>query len=409
MLCDRQKPIHGCPPSLPLMMLLCVLPSISIHFLVYSVKVKSAPVRVGIHTIIRCVNVAASQDTDIFTQSIPILLRWATTRRYPPLTKMSLTLAFPLADPLREALDKFKEPLATMRAVIVGIDNETLVLHGEPIEATENLTADLTAVRKVMPVDVPRFVMIKLEEKSFSEVMFVPEGTKPKVKMLYAGSSAHLREVSRLAIGTDIHVVSVDEINPTLFGRDIQAERAELRTEKEKIAQELATMEVAPQRSAIELPAGVQSPLNPAGIEAVLGIKDKKLRAATFKLDGGNTLLDKTAAYAEDDAAESWLKLLPEDEPRFAVINFKNDAIVLLYLCPDGCKPKVKMPYAATKASFVSQLTHLETKPKKSVETNSAKGADILIDEALNGAQLEDDAKPIAPKSVMPKGPRMLI
>lgn len=324
----------------------------------------------------------------------------------PPRISMSLTLAFPFADNLRDVLDKFKEPLATTRAVIVAIDNETLVLHDQPIEATENLTADLTAVRKVMPTDVPRFVLVKLDEKSFAAILFVPEGTKPKVKMLYAGSSAHLRENSRLAIATDTHVVNVDEINPTLFGRDIQAERAELRTEKEKIQEEVAKMEVAPQRS-VELPAGVQCPLNVAGIEAVLGIKDKKLRAATFKLEGTDTVVDKTVDFSET-SSESWLAILPEDEPRFAVINYKDD-IVMLYLCPDSCKPKVKMPYAASKSSIVRQLTHLEAKPRKSIETSSAKGADVLLEEALNAPQLEDDAKPIAPKSVMPKGPRMLI
>ncbi|CUG91607.1 G-actin binding protein, putative [Bodo saltans] len=319
---------------------------------------------------------------------------------------MSLTLAFPLGDSLRDALDKFKEPLAVIRAVIVGIDNETLVLHGAPIEATENLTSDLAAVRKIMPLDVPRFVMVKLEEKSFAEILYVPEGTKPKVKMLYAGSSAHLREQSRLAIATDTHVISVDEINPTLFGRDIEAERVELRTEKEKIKEEIAKMEIAPQRSAVELPAGTQQPLNAAAIDVVIAIKDKKLRAATFKLEGAEIVVDKTVDIAET-SHESWISILPAEEPRFAVINFREDAIILLYLCPDSCKPKVKMPYAASKGSFTRQLTHLEAKPKKSVETSSAKGVDAVIDEALDAPQLEDDAKPIAPKSIMPKGPRM--
>lgn len=324
---------------------------------------------------------------------------------------MSITLTFPIAGPLREALDHMKDPLSTTRAVMVVVDNETLALHGNPVEATEELTHDLAKVRAQLNEQNAggcAFVIVKLEEKQFAQIMLIPEGTKPKVKMQYAGSSAHLREESRLAIATDTHVVKVDEILPTLFGRDIAAERQELRSDKEKIQVEIAAMEIAPQKP-VGLP-GVANPLDDDALVAVQDVKLKKLRAAIFTVHAKGVSVDKTLPIASTATAD-WTSLLPAEEPRFVLLTWRDDAAstVLVYVCPEGCKPRIKMPYASSKASFVAQINHQDVKLRKSIEVGSTDGIDSVIEEHLSGPQLEDDVKPIAPKSIMPKGPRMLI
>lgn len=322
---------------------------------------------------------------------------------------MSIALNFPIATPLRESMDAMKQPLALTRALVVTIDNETLVLSGTPVEATTDLGADLATIRKQLTVDHCAFVLIKLDEKQFSLVMYIPEGTKPKVKMQYAGSSAHLRDASLLAIGTDTHIVHLDELAPTLFGRDIVAERKELMTSDEVVRAEIDKMEIAPQKP-VGLP-GVANPLEEEALVAVLDLKQKKLRAATFVVTAKGTIaVEKKSPLGSSDDAASWASLLSAEEPRFAIINWKDtDSVVLLYVCPEGCKPKLKMPYATSKASFVAQLAHQELKPKKSVEVGSVADAATAIEEALNAPQLDEEVKPIAPRSIMPKGPRMLI
>lgn len=327
---------------------------------------------------------------------------------------MALILTFPLADPLRAALDKMRDNLSTIRAVIVTVESEVLVLKGEPFEATLSLDADLAKVREFITKEALSccFVLVKLDEKKFNQVMFVADGTKPKVKMQYASSAAHLRESSRFAIPTDIHIVAVDEINAALFGRDVAAERPEMMTEKEKLVEEISKMEVATQKP--QGMPGVATPLDDAALTALQAFRQGDVQALSFTVHAKGISVDGT--MKKEDKHEEWVKLIPEAQPRFVLIHWGAEAgegpakdVVLVYICPAGCKPKDRMPYASTKASFVAQVGHQEIKLRKSVETDDASSAEATVKEALTAPQLEEDVKPIAPKSVMPKGPRMLM
>ena len=100
---------------------------------------------------------------------------------------------------------------------------------------------------------------------------------------------------------------------------------------------------------------------------------------------------------------------MPENQPRFVIVHWTEGKSVLLYICPSGCKPKERMPYASTKASFVAQLGHQEVKCDKSIETDEPAELEATVNDALNAPVLADDVKPIAPKAVMSKGPRMLM
>jgi hypothetical protein len=319
---------------------------------------------------------------------------------------MSHAVAFPLAASIREAVAMIKEPHVPIRAVFAVIENEEIVALGKPVEATVNLTSDLSALRKRIADDKigACWIILKLDEKRFEQIMYVPDGIKPRIKMMYATSAVNLRNETHLPIGSDTHVVNADEINPTLFGRDIEQERVELRTDKEKIQAELAQLPVAPAPSGLP---GVANPIDDAGRAAVAQFKAKEIRAASFTVSTKGIHVDKTLPNGSTN--KELVAAVPENQPRFVIVHWTDDKSVLLYVCPASCKPKERMPYASTKASFVAQLSHQDVKASKSIETDSPGEIETAVNDALNAPALEDDVKPIAPKPVMPKGPRMLM
>ena len=319
---------------------------------------------------------------------------------------MSHSVAFPIAASIRHAIEHIKEPHAPTRAVFAVIDNEEIVALGKPVEATVNLTADLAAVRKRIADDKigACFIIVKLEEKRFEQLMYIPEGVKPKTKMLYATSAVYLRNETHLPVGTDTHIVNADEINPTLFGRDIETERKELMNEHEKAKAEIAQLDPTPAPSGMP---GVANPIDEAGRAAVAQFKAKEIRAATFTVSPKGIHVDKTLPKSTSN--KDLVSVIPDNQPRFAIVHWTEEKIVLLYVCPSTCKPKDRMPYASTKASFVAQLGHQEVKATKSVETDSPLEIESAVNDALTAPALEGEVKPIAPKSVMPKGPRMLM
>jgi hypothetical protein len=319
---------------------------------------------------------------------------------------MSHAVAFPLAASIREAVSQIKEAHIPIRAIFAVIENEEIVAFGRPVEATVNLTSDLAEVRARIAKDSigACWIILKLYEKRFEQIMYIPDGIKPRIKMMYATSAVNLRNETHLPVGTDTHVVNAEEINPTLFGRDIEAERVELRTDKEKIQAELAQMPVAPTPSGLP---GVANPLDEEGRAAVQQFKANAIRAATFTVSPKGIHVDKTLPNGSSNA--DLVAACPETQPRFVIVHWTEGKTVLLYICPSGCKPKERMPYASSKASFVAQLGHQEVKCGKSIETDTPAELEATVSDALQAPALEDDVKPVAPKPVMTKGPRMLM
>jgi hypothetical protein len=79
----------------------------------------------------------------------------------------------------------------------------------------------------------------------------------------------------------------------------------------------------------------------------------------------------------------------------------------LVYLCPDSCKPKVRMTFAAAKPSLVSHIKSLGI-AFSSVEVSSKSDLLPRIEEAFADPVVE--TRPAAPASrPMVKGPRMFM
>lgn len=317
---------------------------------------------------------------------------------------MSLAVTFSLSSELKAQLSEMKQNDA-IRAVICVIESETMVPLGNPIPATVNLEDDLSAVRKtLMERSVPAcFVVVKPESTKYSLLLFTPEGIKPKLKMMYASSAAHLRNESHLPIGADTHIGSVAEISAALYGRNVAKDREEMLTDSEKLKKELEALPVAPQ--AQNLP-GVHTEIEKK--DELLGeFLDGTAKALLFQVTP-KSVIEKDKSFSPSTATSDIIAALPTTAPRFLLISWDGKP-VLVYVCPESCKPKERMNYAASKASFVAQIKKAGVKLEKSVETDSPASVESSVTEALTAAPLQEEAKPIAPKPSAQKGFKMLM
>lgn len=318
---------------------------------------------------------------------------------------MALSVDFAIDEKLQQALTAMKGD-AKIRSAIAVIESERIQLYKDTLAATTNIADDMADVRKAI-VDgkiEACFIVVRVDDKTFGQIMLVPEGSKPKTRMIYASSSAHLRKESGLAISSDTHASSVEEITAKLFGHDDDESKRELMSEKEKEQETIAKMPTAPAPTAM---AGVGCPLSEEATKAIADFNDKKFMAITLIVNPKNIDLDKTIPV--DAKLEDVVAAVPDNTPRFIVMMFQ-EKVFLAYVVPPTAKPKERMPYASTKASLLSQLDANKCKVEKRVEIDEAKEMGDAMKEALEVCDLKDDVKPVAPKApVGAKGPRMLM
>lgn len=89
----------------------------------------------------------------------------------------------------------------------------------------------------------------------------------------------------------------------------------------------------------------------------------RDLRYVTFKIENQRTVVaDKVRAA--DHPGDSLVHDLPNNEPRFVILDFEfvnNDnltlnKIIFIHWCPDASRVNLKMVYASTKENFRKKL-----------------------------------------------------
>lgn len=315
---------------------------------------------------------------------------------------MALSVDFALGDGLKNALHEMKHD-NKYRALIAVIEQENIQLL-KTVDVTDSLTNDLESVRKVIDSEKVEacFVVVRLNDKEFGQVLLVPDTVKPKTRMLYASSSAHLRNSSGLPIGSDTHAIKVADLTPALFSRT-EEETKQMMTEKEKLKEKIDAMPVAPATTAM---AGVGCPLTPEAIKAVEAFSADEAKAATFTVSQSNITVDKT--FPKDATTEAIISGVPADQPRYILI--KSDGkVFLVYVCPGNLKPKERMLYAASKNSFIAEMGSRGIKFERRLEIDDINTIEQSIAESLQEVDLPKDV-PVAPKAnMMQKGPRMFM
>merc|ERR1719231_224526 len=82
-----------------------------------------------------------------------------------------------------------------------------------------------------------------------------------------------------------------------------------------------------------------------------------------FKIDGGKFVLE--ADEPKEKTYEDFVNALPENEPRYAVVDFNystddgrpQDKLLFIAWSPDDCGVKPKMLYSSSKDAIAKKLT----------------------------------------------------
>lgn len=318
---------------------------------------------------------------------------------------MALQVNFAISEALTKAIASMRET-NEVRAVIAMIAKESVELV-KSVLSTPEIEDDFAQVRDAVSSLEAAFIIMKRDEK-LTLLTFTPEGVKPRVRMMYAASSSHLRQEAKI-VG-DQHIATPSEIVPALFGMKAN-DRTVLETPKEAIQREIRAAQdkevaEAPQRVIAMQP--VSTALTAEALEAVKAIGQGKA-ACSLAVDGSSLVL--TAAFETDVAPAAIVGTLPADAPSFLVIQWSEDKRILAYVCPEECKPKVRMHYAAAKPSLVAQLKSNNILITRSVETSSRDSLLQSIEDALSAPINEGPSKAVeapAPRTMM-KGPRMFM
>ncbi|RNF01894.1 G-actin binding protein [Trypanosoma conorhini] len=320
-----------------------------------------------------------------------------------------LSVNFQRDSALQESFKSFCEANAPLRALVVTLDEEVMRLHGKVPASTANMEDDLAKVRDMIKADKleAAFIIVKLSEGEFAQVCFCSDSVKPKVKMLYASGAAHLLDASGLTHLVKEHVDDVADITPSLFKKETSASRMELMTENEKFNAAIEKMEPAPVQVAMP---GVTMPLTEEGVKLLQELNRGALNALSFVVDTEKITVDKTLEVSENSSLSlsAILKavkgLLPEGQARFVVLRCPTNGTtktVMVYVSPSTCKPRVRMTYAASKLSFISQAEQHGVTFSRRLELGNRNDLQEAVEDALS-AELDnkDEGQPNPPNIV---------
>lgn len=273
---------------------------------------------------------------------------------------MSLAINFQIADEAAAAFTNLGTAETKLRAVIVALDDEKVVLQ-KTVEATKDLDADCVNVGDACKLSRTSagVIFFKTSPTDIYEIVLVPSDAKPKVRLSYASATSHLRTAVEFKVIKECHIDKTSEIAASLFHKVSQEDRESMMTDSERvnaetkrqIEEELKTAPVA-----VALP-GMVTPFTQEAKDALDQFKDGALDAVYLDMvPQGITVvqkLDKGVTIAEMAAN------LRSATPKFMVARFSpnsDDKIGLVYLCPPDVKPRVKIVYATSKSSVVKHI-----------------------------------------------------
>lgn len=315
-------------------------------------------------------------------------------------------------DPALQATVNGIERGMRLQAVIAIVENEVVKAQAEPFNSTCNLGKDCEEIRKRLRASNLKcaYIVLLASTNQPALIVYVNDNAKPKDRMMYSTGSSHMQEAVRVSSAYCVQCSTIDEIRPELFREHETTEgREELMTESERTHAQIAKMEVAPQPSVLP---GVSTPITDEGDDLMTKFAKREVETVTFKIEDSKICVDKKVT--DKKGLGEVVAILPADHPRYVITRFspqalKEEKCVLIYVCPQACKPREKMPYASTKASFMTYAHKHGIKFDRSIESSAVNELVQTAEDAFVALEDDTNTAPRAPKTTTPKGPRMLI
>jgi hypothetical protein len=324
---------------------------------------------------------------------------------------------------VKATLDQVLADITKYRGFAVMVDKETVVLDGQALEASDNVEADFANIREALSDRKGAYYVLQFDGK-LTLLTYVSDALPPRQKMLYASGSVGFREDCDLAGANKVN--DVKDITPALF-TERSHDRVELRSEKEVAQAKIAAMYQEDMRSGGGVRAhamhGTGCEVSPDTLTNVQAVSKDELAAVVLQIENATVVVSKAVDKngSLDDAAAA----LVADEPRFIYLAWLDEGSekprhLLLYVVPEGCKPRVRMMYAASKAALVQKFKSAEIPIDRNVELNATAAEPLSNGEGLkravsnsiatlveNPPVTEEPQPPVERKMV--KGPRMFM
>jgi twinfilin-like protein len=302
-----------------------------------------------------------------------------------------------------------------IRALQLGIENNEKVVLIASLESTSDVATDCEKMAAMLKGDgEPCYFIFKSgDDAPWSVLSYVPQNCKPKLRMLYAASV----ETVRKALGTHevphtIHCTEKDALLWTSLEAEIKGKidpsAYDARTDKEKMRDKLDKEEVAicATKSYVH---GVKTLISDAATEAMRGLGDGSISAAIMTVESDK--IDLGGSIADPITVEELVDKLPKDEPRFVLLRYPHQheeqeitSTVFIYMCPEGCKVKLRMVYSTTKASVITHASEVGLELAAKLEYGDF--ADVTtkaLYDAVHPPLVEDSAE--ADRLIKPKHP----
>lgn len=329
---------------------------------------------------------------------------------------------------LRKFMAKCKSHSKT-RIFKVSLKDEQLVLdeHKEPSGKWE---ADYQKFTKSLVLDKqPCYLLIRTDHKNnatgiydWHMIVWSPEGSSVRDKMLYASTKATLKKEFQVSI--DYFASNQDELSLPAYKSFIERKRKEesgehdieLLTAQEQdlriVKKEEAEMSTQSSNPAKTLP-GVEFPLSDEARNALSDLKEGVISYLQLAIDVKNESidLDRKESHKEFDVKDLPLKV-PTNSPRYHLFLFPHNHNGLYYkstvfvytVVGSPCSVKERMLYSSCKNALISLLAKIGIIVDKRIESDDP--AELTNDFLIAELHPKDNDKDLNKKAFeKPQGP----
>jgi len=247
----------------------------------------------------------------------------------------------------------------------VGIDfkeNELIVVQLEGGMSKDDV---FPSIKKLLKPKSHQFFVVKdpfSDKNMFKIVHFGSDGSDVKTRMIFASAREPLKSyLGSSSFSEDFFFSSIDDCE--ISGLISSSDDLDLRTDEEKLSQEaLDDQDVLPVTSQVihSLPIEVDESAKAMAMK----FKDRKVKAAIFKLDKNQSLNGEEIALEEKVDESGKLKSIVATlnkvvEPRYVLFTFshrKGKSNIFLYYCPEKADRNLKFTYSTCKINMVEFL-----------------------------------------------------
>lgn len=277
---------------------------------------------------------------------------------------------------LKKAFQECCEGTNTWMHITIEDDQFKFIAAGAAADAEANWAA----VQGSLKQKTPGFFFIQNSANMWLMISFIPDNSQVRLKMLFASSSASLKQGlgSAKFVANDFAINMIDECTWENYKKQT-SEEVDVMTFEEKThlqtEYDSAALMGTGQTAVI---AGIPIKIADGAVEAIKGLKEGKHSSVELILDGETEVLGVGAV--QDMSVADLIALFPPKEPRYFLHNHAHKdkeggdkkTLVFVYYCPMTSAPKLKMFYSTCKAHILTCLAALEFDKPVNLECDSA-------------------------------------